>query len=73
MSNHRFGKVNYSINITKVEEGKEYQKDDVYLLIGYEKDMSHDYWLVKVFFEDNIIHCIEISKPKGGLKLTAVD
>lgn len=58
-------------NITKVEEGNGYQKDDVYIFLKYEKEESNEYWLVKVLFDDNIIHSIEVSMPKEGLKLIA--
>lgn len=60
-------------DIAKVVEGKEYQKDDIYLMLCYEEEETYDYWLVKVIFGDNIIRSIEVSKPQGGLKLVAVD
>lgn len=68
-----YSKQSVECHITKVEEGKDYKKDDVFILVDYEKDEYHDYWLVKVFSEDNIIRRIEISKPKGGLKLLATE
>ena len=68
---------NVECDITKVEEGKDYQKDDIYILLVYleyeEEKKLHDSWLLKIYFDDNIIHKIEFSKPKGGLRLTAVD
>lgn len=62
-----------SCNITKVEEGKDYQKDDIYILLNYEKEESNEYWLVKVVFDGNAIRSLDISKPKGGLKLVSIE
>ncbi len=60
-------------DITKVEDGKDYQKDDVYILLCYEEEESKDYWFVKVLFAGNTIRNIEVSKPKEGLKLIAAE
>ena len=59
-------------DIINVEEGEGYQKDDVYVLLRYEKEGLNDSWLIKVAFYDNIIRRIEISEPKGGLKLNPI-
>lgn len=60
-------------HITKVETGADYHKGDIYILLQYEKDDLTESWLVKVLTRGNIIHKIEISKPKGGLELSVVE
>jgi hypothetical protein len=59
--------------ITKVEEGNGYQKDDVYILLNYEKDESNEFWLLKAELDGSLIRNIEISKPLGGLKLISIE
>ena len=59
--------------ITRVEEGANYQNGDIYILAVYSKEEEKEYWLIKVWFNGTIIDNIEITKPKGKVKLVAVE
>ena len=59
--------------ITKVEEGTNYQNGENFILVVYSKEEEKEYWLIKVRFNGAVIENIEITKPKGKLKLVAVE
>ena len=58
-------------NIAKVASGKGYQKDDIYIYLGYKGD-SWEHWIVKVLFDGTTIRNIEFSKPRAGLDLVSL-
>lgn len=59
--------------ITKLEEGTNYQDGENLIVAIYSKEEEKEYWIIKVRFNGTIIENIEITKPKGKMKLVTIE